>query len=214
MNRRIYKSLGDVPSLGSFPATTSSSSTSISSSIFPASSEITSSISPAISSTSYIAVTFGLAFAEDVARFLIFLAAAENEPQFLTHMQLQKLMYYVQGWSLALRGRPMFDGRIEAWAHGPVVRGLYPVFSRFGKEPILPTAVSSPRNLSEHDKEFSRSVWDVYKVFSVPQLRNMTHDDTIWKQARGDCQPAEACTTEITLAAMREFFTKKLDYSP
>src|SRR5688572_9971276 len=59
------------------------------------------------------------ASALDVARYLIQLAAAEDEPEELSHLRLQKLLYYVQGWSLAQRGEAMFPDRIEAWAHGP-----------------------------------------------------------------------------------------------
>jgi hypothetical protein len=36
-----------------------------------------------------------------VASFLIHLAVAEAEPDFLTHLRLQKLLYFAQGWSLA-----------------------------------------------------------------------------------------------------------------
>ncbi|WP_297741448.1 Panacea domain-containing protein [uncultured Tessaracoccus sp.] len=39
----------------------------------------------------------------------------------LGEVQRQKLLYYVQGWSLAWDGVPMFKDRIEAWKMGPVV---------------------------------------------------------------------------------------------
>lgn len=52
--------------------------------------------------------------AEAVARHFIFLAAQMEEPTPLTHMQVQKLVYYAQGWSLAIDGRPMFPSVIEA----------------------------------------------------------------------------------------------------
>src|SRR5262249_50830431 len=53
--------------------------------------------------------TCGVAQAIDVARYLIQLAAAEDEPELLSHLRLQKLLYYVQGWSLAQRRAPMFS---------------------------------------------------------------------------------------------------------
>ena len=44
-----------------------------------------------------------------VARDLVRLAADEPEPDHLTHMRLQKLLYYVQGWSLAIRNGPLCE---------------------------------------------------------------------------------------------------------
>jgi len=43
----------------------------------------------------------------------------------MTHMKLQRLVYYSQAWHLAWDGVPLFPERIEAWANGPVVPVLY-----------------------------------------------------------------------------------------
>ena len=40
-------------------------------------------------------------------------------------VQLQKLVYYSQAWSLAWDGAPLFHDKIEAWRHGPVCRSIY-----------------------------------------------------------------------------------------
>jgi uncharacterized phage-associated protein len=40
----------------------------------------------------------------------------------LTHLKLQKLVYYAQGFHLGLFDKPLFEEPIEAWAHGPVVQ--------------------------------------------------------------------------------------------
>jgi uncharacterized phage-associated protein len=142
----------------------------------------------------------------DVAYYLIYLAACESEPEFLTHMRLQKLLYYVQGWSLALRNRAMFSERIEAWAHGPVVRDLYPSFADLGDKPISPETMLISGRLSQNDRELIESVWEAYKAYSSSSLRAMTHKEAPWKDARGRCAPADRCTTEITRDAMRKFF--------
>lgn len=144
----------------------------------------------------------------DVARYLIFLAASEPEPEFLTHMRLHKLLYYVQGWSLALRKRPIFPDRIEAWAHGPVVRDLYPHFADNGDKPITPQDLLISDRLSEDDKDLIGSVWEAYKAYSSSSLRSMTHNEAPWKEARGQCAPADRCTTEITQDALKRFFTQ------
>ena len=62
-----------------------------------------------------------MAAAMDVVRYLVELAGPNEEGEPMTHMRLQKLLYYVQGWHMAWYGRPLFAERIEAWQHGPVV---------------------------------------------------------------------------------------------
>jgi uncharacterized phage-associated protein len=57
----------------------------------------------------------------DVAAYIL----AEQGP--VTHMKLQKLVYYCQGWHLAWDEKPLFDEPIEAWANGPVCPALYEV---------------------------------------------------------------------------------------
>ena len=40
-------------------------------------------------------------------------------------MKLHKLLYYVQGWSQAWTGRPLFQDAPEAWTYGPVYPKVY-----------------------------------------------------------------------------------------
>src|SRR5262249_45294636 len=150
----------------------------------------------------------GLAPALDVARYLVYLATCEPEPDFLSHLRLQKLLYYVQGWSLALRNRPMFDERIEAWAHGPLVRDVSCVLSGYGDRPIVLNDIGLPEKLVEEEMGFIESVWESYKQFSAISLRAMSHKEQPWLDARMGQSPADRCENEITQSAMRAFFTQ------
>jgi uncharacterized phage-associated protein len=149
----------------------------------------------------------GKAAAIEVARFLVYLAYREEEPDFLSHLRLQKLLYYVQGWSLALRSKPMFVERVEAWAHGPVVPVVYHAFSGFGFQPILLRDIGLPANLVDEEMQFIGSVWQQYKQFSASSLREMTHKESPWMNARVGLGPADRCEKEITQKAMRDFFS-------
>lgn len=142
----------------------------------------------------------------EVAKCLIHLAAAEDEPEYLTHTRIQKLLYYAQGWSLALRDRALFKGRIEAWAHGPVVKDVYKHFASHSDQPILPSSVEQPKKLTADDRKFIASVWAAYKVHSATSLRNMTHIEAPWKDARQGVAPADRCENEITVEALKRFF--------
>jgi len=151
----------------------------------------------------------GLPSSQDVANALLRLAEAEEEPDPLTHLRLQKLMYYVQAWSLANRGKPAFFGRIEAWAHGPVVRELYSLLARFGSAPVPFDALAQASPLINEDLAFVASVWEAYKGFTAFALRNMTHNEDTWRDARGNVGPADLCTTEITHESMKKFFSRQ-----
>ena len=142
----------------------------------------------------------------DVAKFLLELAEREDEPDRLSHLRLQKLLYYTQGWSLALRDKALFKDRIEAWAHGPVVKKLYPHFASYGNGTIPSPDFKFSDGLDAEEQELVESVWDAYKKFSATSLREMSHREKPWKDARGTLKPADKCEEEITHAVMKKFF--------
>lgn len=67
----------------------------------------------------------------------------------LTQMQLQKLVYFAHGWTLALTGNPLTLEQPEAWAYGPVYRDLYDHSKFFGRGPIS-------REITSADDEAAR----------------------------------------------------------
>ena len=46
---------------------------------------------------------------------------SKNESSIM-HFKVQKLLYYIQAWSLSILDKPLFDGDFEAWVHGPVYK--------------------------------------------------------------------------------------------
>ena len=62
--------------------------------------------------------------ASDVANFFTNLCLDDAE-DYITNQKLNNLMYFAQGWSLALLGRPLFSNEIQAWRYGPVIPAIY-----------------------------------------------------------------------------------------
>ena len=62
-----------------------------------------------------------MADVKDIAQLFIQLGDGDD----VTNLKVQKLVYYAQGFYLALNGKPLFNNDIKAWAHGPVVPELY-----------------------------------------------------------------------------------------
>jgi uncharacterized phage-associated protein len=43
----------------------------------------------------------------------------------VTNLYLQKLLYFIQAYTLVDTGKPAFENRMEAWTYGPVVIDAY-----------------------------------------------------------------------------------------
>jgi uncharacterized phage-associated protein len=153
-----------------------------------------------------------VASAMEVARYFAHNALNDEEPDYLTHLRLQKLLYYAQAWSLVMRDKSLFPERIEAWVHGPVVREVFDAFKAMGTGPIAEDAIGEPVfDLTDDEKDFVRSVWDSYKGYSALKLREMTQEEDPWINARGRCAAADRSNSEITLDALRDYFTVPID---
>jgi uncharacterized phage-associated protein len=119
-------------------------------------------------------------------------------------MKLQKLLYYSQAWSLIWDGRPLFSSKIEAWANGPVVRE---VFKAYQGQYKISVAKMGDKNALKHDeKDTVDAVLDHYGQKSGFYLSELTHSERPWKDARTGIAPGELGDTEITKAAMRDYY--------
>ncbi|MCA2017202.1 DUF4065 domain-containing protein [Vibrio tritonius] len=115
----------------------------------------------------------------DVAKYFIRLADEAEEG--ISNLKLQKLVYYAQGFYLAINEEPLFHEDIQAWAHGPVVPELYHEYKSFGKEAIAPDVKFNPHTrLTKAEMEHIEEIFDVFGQFSAWKLRNMTHEESPW----------------------------------
>lgn len=138
----------------------------------------------------------------DVADY--FLAKTDEDAgDAITNLKLQKLVYYAQGFSLALHGRPLFPENIVAWQHGPVVPELYRKYKDHGALGIEPPAHVDFSKFTNEEKELLDDVYEVYGQFSAWKLRNMTHEEAPWKET--------AINDVITHDRMKNFFMTRVD---
>ncbi len=148
-----------------------------------------------------------MAAAEEIARYFIHLATPtdDEEADYLSHLRLQKLLYYAQSWHLAAVGTRLFGERIEAWQHGPVVPTVYAVFKMF--ERAIPASEGNvPASMTERTKRFVESVWDMYKNHSATILRAKTHRESPWVEARKGLPENARSEEEITPVSMKAYF--------
>lgn len=122
--------------------------------------------------------------AYDVACFLSLLNNSyEDYGDVMTNLKLQKLVYYVQGFHLALFGKPLFDDEIYAWQYGPVVPSLYNKLRRFGKSEVQIQSDESLDDIfTDVQKRLMQDVFEQLGQFSAWKLMHMTHSESPWRE--------------------------------
>lgn len=142
--------------------------------------------------------------ARDVACYFLSLADEEAGDQ-ISNMKVQKLLYYAQGFSLAINGSALFSEPIQAWTHGPVVPEVYQMFKSYGSGAIGPVKGFDPQAIDEDTRGLLDEVYEVYGQYSAWKLRNMTHDEAPWADAY-----REGASTVISHGALHDFFSTRL----
>lgn len=122
----------------------------------------------------------------------------------VTHLQVQKLLYFAQAWHMMLLGRPLFAEDMEAWPHGPVVPSVWHEFKQFSWHPIPPGAPSD--GIGEDSLKVLEQVRDVYGAFGAKKLEAMTHAERPWIQARGGRAPEERCEEKISKESIVKYY--------
>lgn len=144
--------------------------------------------------------------AVDIANW--FIANVDKESgDVITHLKVQKLLYFAEAWCQALFNKTLFNEEMEAWAHGPVVRAVYEEFSSFGWQPL-----EVSKDLVTFDQDINDLLSDIFTVygkFSAKSLEHMTHEDQPWINARNGKSPEERCTDIIPKQEIKTFFLEK-----
>lgn len=134
----------------------------------------------------------------DVARY--FLALADEEAgDLVSNLKLQKLLYYAQGFHLAMTGRPLFDEPIQAWMHGPVVPAVYHAFKVYGSGPI-PVAEAVDENPTATDAETEPPMFSLRYLVSGYSV--------------SDCQPDDKAAFAETLAKLSKLTWAQIKQAP
>lgn len=106
----------------------------------------------------------------------------------VTPLMLQKLLYFIQGESYALHGKPMFDENCQAWVHGPVYPEVYNMFRDFKYNPIEDARFAIFEGKGDELTDEERRVIDLvvhtFGEYGGKVLERITHKEIPWKLAR------------------------------
>jgi uncharacterized phage-associated protein len=105
-----------------------------------------------------------------------------NTQKAVTHLKLQKLLYYLKVWGL-VSGNQVISEDFIKWKHGPVNKKVYDAYKKYGYSSIPKCAFKGSR--IEH-KEFVDFILECYGPYDAITLSAMTHQDAPWKETPPD----------------------------
>lgn len=118
----------------------------------------------------------------DIANYFLILLD-RDEGDSITHLKLQKLIYFAQGISISLTDKLLFDEPMIALQHGPVSSSVYNIFKVFGNNTI-PQPPEMDFDIYDHSvKNLIYKVYNIYGEHTASHLRNLSHEHSSWVKA-------------------------------
>ncbi|KMT21612.1 Panacea domain-containing protein [Clostridium cylindrosporum] len=134
----------------------------------------------------------------DVAKYTLEYCEKElNKP--ITNLQLQKLLYYMQGNSILANDKILFINDIQAWKYGPVVPDVYYWFNGYSSNCIKGIEKRDDMHFEECDLEVIRNVINKKIDIDPWKLVDDTHNELPWKE-----NYIENMNCEIPITSLRE----------
>ena len=136
----------------------------------------------------------------DVAKYILVKRGS------ISTWKLQKLCYYSQAWHLAWTGNPIFDEDFEAWANGPVCPELF--YAHQGRFSICAGDLlkGDPCHLTDDEIDSINVVLRDYGDMEPYALRELSHKEAPWKDARNGLPEGEKCRNVIRKESMGEYY--------
>lgn len=131
----------------------------------------------------------------------------------VTPLMLQKILYFIQGESLALRKKPMFSEQCQAWVHGPVYPEVYEMFRDFKYNPIedarFAIFTGAEDGLTNEECKVIDLVVNTFGEYGGKTLERITHEETPWKSARKGFSDGILSSEPISQESIEAYFAEK-----
>nr|WP_300664280.1 type II toxin-antitoxin system antitoxin SocA domain-containing protein [uncultured Acetatifactor sp.] len=125
----------------------------------------------------------------------------------VTHLALQKLLYFVQSWSRTLLDQAMFDDDCEAWVHGAVYPNVYSVFRQFKYAPL--PSVEESFEFGEQEQRILNAVKKYYfDIYSAKALEEICHREPPYIETREGFPEGKACHKVMDAEKISSYYGK------
>ena len=136
----------------------------------------------------------------------------------MSHLKLQKLLFYCDAYCLAYFGQELITDQFEAWVHGPVSRK---VFNELKGQAVLYTDVAySETPGMDVDAEFGTLTSDQQALvkdvlgqlasWTGLELERATHNERPWQLARIGYDAAQPCHEIISKEETARFYKRDI----
>lgn len=114
----------------------------------------------------------------------------------IDEMKLHKLLYFMQRETLAITNEPAFSEDLEGWIHGPV--------SPVVRNCFCDGRIYAPTNdISDKAKYIANNVISEYGVIDSWRLRQLSHNELSWINARKGLAPREIGNVPLLIDDIR-----------
>lgn len=138
----------------------------------------------------------------------------------MSHLKLQKLLFYVQAYHLAYFEKPLMDVDFEAWVHGPVCREVFDQLKNQSKiysdvkftpngDGVSPNVILRQKLLSTQIEIISETL-NHFKEWSGLELEQLVHNEQPWIVARSGLSDFEPSEAVISNEEMVRFYKRYL----
>lgn len=146
---------------------------------------------------------------KNLASYVLKVAKKHGE---VSHLKLQKLLYYVDCWHYVFMDKPLIHEDFQAWVHGPVLPSVYRNYGPelfAGIKPIINNPDISW--LSAEKQKLVDDVVNVYAKKTAYELECMTHAEAPWIKARKGLDPSEKSRNPINKPFSAKYYRKLLN---
>lgn len=133
----------------------------------------------------------------------------------MSHLKLQKLIYYCDAYHLAYFDEELIPQSFEAWVHGPVCRDVFNNLKDFS---VLHSDINSEsekinitEKISSEQLEIITDVLNELSKWTGLELESATHREQPWIDARKGYAPSDRCEVKISKETMRDFYKKEIN---
>ena len=136
----------------------------------------------------------------DVAKYIL---QVKGE---MSTWKLQKLCYYAQAWHYTWTEKRLIREDFQAWRNGPVCPELFSAHKGMFMINSRTLSFGDANNMDADEKDSVDTVLKDYGDRAPYELREQTHFEEPWKNARGNLSEEDYCQNVITLESMGNYY--------
>ena len=137
----------------------------------------------------------------------------------MTHLKLQKLIYYVESYHLAYFDQSIIEDNFQAWVHGPVTTKVWVlikdkanVYDGISLKPeAKPKAIKTIKDkLTEDQYSLVSDILQEFGKKNDYHLECLTHEEKPWIEARRGIPSDQPSKNVISKKTMTRYYKDKL----